>query len=111
LLPAKYRWRFGSDGPTPLLAAKIGAAIQNGNQARLLDLFEKGGLAWETSSPLGSQRWLALQVGGVYHQSAHSSLLKPPAAAWQDVLRAAAKHLENPQIPKYSQAMRSLPVR
>ena len=36
-------------------AAIIGAAIRNGNHARLLDLFEKGGLAWETSSALGSQ--------------------------------------------------------
>ncbi|MBV9489902.1 MAG: transposase, partial [Verrucomicrobia bacterium] len=32
------------------------------------------------------ERWLALQVGGVYHQQVHSSLLQPPAAAWQDGL-------------------------
>ena len=46
------------------------------------------------------ERWLALQVGGVYHQSVHASLLKPPVAAWEDGLRADAKHFENPKIPK-----------
>jgi putative transposase len=43
---------------------------------------------------VGSQ----LQVGGVYHQGVHASLLKPPAAA---VLHAGAKHFENPKIPKH----------
>lgn len=28
------------------------------------------------------ERWLALQITGVYHNSIHSALLKPPLAAW-----------------------------
>ena len=50
---------------------------------------EKGAYPSEKASVLTLvelERWLALQVGGVYHQSVHSSLLKPPAAAWQDGL-------------------------
>jgi putative transposase len=28
------------------------------------------------------ERWLALQITGIYHNSIHSALLKPPLAAW-----------------------------
>jgi putative transposase len=42
---------------------------------------EKGAYQSEKTSALTLvelERWLALQVGGVYHQSVHASLLKPP---------------------------------
>lgn len=42
------------------------------------------------------ERWLALQIGGVYHQQVHSSLLKPPAVAWQDGL---ARRRQAPRKP------------
>jgi putative transposase len=42
------------------------------------------------------ERWLALQVGGVYHQQVHSSLLKPPVAVWQDGL---ARRRQAPRKP------------
>jgi hypothetical protein len=30
------------------------------------------------------ERWLALQIAGVYHLSVHSALGKAPLAAWQE---------------------------
>jgi putative transposase len=64
---------------------------------------EKGAYPSEKASVLTLvelERWLALQVGGVYHQSVHSSLLKPPAAAWQDGL---ARRRQAPRKPADSQ--------
>jgi putative transposase len=43
------------------------------------------------------ERWLALQVGGVDHQSVHASLLEPPAAAWEDGLARRRKALRKPE--------------
>ena len=66
---------------------------------------EKGDYPSEKTSALTLvelERWLALQIGGVYHQSVHASLLKPPTAAWEDGLARGAKHFENPKIPKHS---------
>jgi putative transposase len=60
---------------------------------------EKGDYPSEKTSALTLvelERWLALQVGGVYHQTVYSSLLKPPAAAWQDGL---ARRRQAPRKP------------
>jgi hypothetical protein len=46
------------------------------------------------------ERWLALQVGGVYRQSVPASLLKPPAATWEDGLARRRKALRKPEDPQ-----------
>jgi putative transposase len=61
---------------------------------------EKGDYPSEKTSALTLvelERWLALQVGGVYHQTVHAPLLKPPAAAWQDGL---ARRRQAPRKPR-----------
>ena len=61
---------------------------------------EKGDYPSEKTSALTLvelERWLALQVGGVYHQSVHSSILKPPAAAWMDGLARRRKAPRKPE--------------
>lgn len=47
--------RFASDQDEEARteSARIGAAIRNGNAARLVELFEANGLAWQTSAGLG----------------------------------------------------------
>jgi tetratricopeptide (TPR) repeat protein len=47
------RFALEQDETTKAAGAKIGAAIRNGDPDRLLQLFETGGLIWETSSALG----------------------------------------------------------
>jgi len=42
------------------------------------------------------ERWLALQIAGVYHQSIHSALLKSPIQAWKDGL---ARRSRPPRYP------------
>ena len=64
---------------------------------------EKGAYSSEKTSALTLvelERWLALQVGGVYHQSVHASLLKPPVAAWEDGLARRRKALRKPEDPQ-----------
>jgi putative transposase len=64
---------------------------------------EKGDYPSEKTSALTLaelERWLALQVGGVYHQTVHSSLLKPPAAAWQDGLARRRQAPRKPADPQ-----------
>jgi putative transposase len=46
------------------------------------------------------ERWLALRIGGVYHQSVHSSISKPPAAAWQDGLACRRQAPRKPADPQ-----------
>ena len=51
---------------------------------------EKGSYASEERASLTLpelERWLALQIAGVYHLSIHSALGKTPLAAWQAMLR------------------------
>ena len=63
---------------------------------------EKGAYSSEKTSALTLvelERWLTLQVGGVYHQSVHASLLKPPVAAWEDGLARRRKALRKPEDP------------
>jgi putative transposase len=64
---------------------------------------EKGAYQSEKTAALTLaelERWLALQVGGVYHQSVHASLLKPPAASWEDGLARRRKALRKPEDPQ-----------
>jgi Mu DNA binding, I gamma subdomain len=64
---------------------------------------EKGDYPSEKTSALTLvelERWLALQVGGVHHQTVHSSLLKPPAAAWQDGLARRRQAPRKPADPQ-----------
>jgi tetratricopeptide (TPR) repeat protein len=47
------RFALEQDEAAKAAGAKIGAAIRNGDPDRLLQLFQAGGLIWETSSALG----------------------------------------------------------
>jgi putative transposase len=64
---------------------------------------EKGDYPSEKTSALTLvelERWLALQIVGVYHQNVHSTILKPPAAAWIDGL---ARRRQAPRKPADAQ--------
>jgi putative transposase len=64
---------------------------------------EKGAYSSEKTSALTLvelERWLALQVGGVHHQSVHAPLLKPSVAAWEDGLARWRKALRKPEDPQ-----------
>ena len=43
------------------------------------------------------ERWLALQILGVYHQSVHAALGRTPAAVWQDGLALRPRPVRQPQ--------------
>jgi putative transposase len=43
------------------------------------------------------ERWLALQIAGVYHHTVHSALRQTPAAAWQHGLAQRARPARQPQ--------------
>jgi putative transposase len=43
------------------------------------------------------ERWLALQILGVYHQSAHAALGRTPAMAWQEGLARRPRPVRQPQ--------------
>jgi putative transposase len=43
------------------------------------------------------ERWLALQIAGVYHHSLHSVLHQPPALAWESGLGRRAGPVRHPQ--------------
>lgn len=42
------------------------------------------------------ERWLALEIGGVYHHSVHSALGTTPLAAWHDGLRHRPQPVRDP---------------
>ncbi|MGA7930650.1 MAG: Mu transposase C-terminal domain-containing protein [Candidatus Sulfotelmatobacter sp.] len=42
------------------------------------------------------ERWLALQIAGVYHLSVHSALGKTPLAAWQEAVAQGRRPLRHP---------------
>jgi putative transposase len=42
------------------------------------------------------ERWLALQIAGIYHHSMHSALLKPPIQTWNEGL---VRRLQQPRRP------------
>ena len=42
------------------------------------------------------ERWLALQIAGVYHLSAHSALEKTPLSAWQEGVARRKQPLRHP---------------
>ena len=42
------------------------------------------------------ERWLALQIAGVYHLSAHSALEKTPLSAWQQGMAGRRQPLRHP---------------
>jgi len=46
------------------------------------------------------ERWLALEIAGVYHQSMHSALGKPPIQAWQEGL---ARRPHPPRLPAHQE--------
>lgn len=60
---------------------------------------EKGSYASEQRASLTMpelERWLALQIAGVYHLSIHSALGMSPQAAWQAQVEAAKYSLRDP---------------
>jgi putative transposase len=42
------------------------------------------------------ERWLALQIGGVYHLSVHSALGETPLAAWQKGMARGSHPIRHP---------------
>lgn len=47
------------------------------------------------------ERWLALQIGGIYHHSMHSVLHKPPLQAWSEGL---GRRLGRPRQPAHAES-------
>jgi putative transposase len=45
------------------------------------------------------ERWLALQIAGVYHLSLHSALGTTPLAAWQEAMSRLASPVRKPVDP------------
>jgi putative transposase len=45
------------------------------------------------------ERWLALEILGIYHQSVHSALHQPPEQAWKERISARATPIRHPQDP------------
>ena len=43
------------------------------------------------------ERWLALQIAGVYHHTVHSALRQPPAMAWEHGLFQGVRPPRHPQ--------------
>jgi putative transposase len=67
------------------------------------NIAEKGDYPSEKTAALTLvelERWLALQIAGVYHQSVHSTISKPPASAWFDGL---ARRRQAPRKPEDAQ--------
>jgi hypothetical protein len=61
---------------------------------------KKGGYRSEKAAALTLpelERWLALQIAGVYHHSVHSALRQPPAMAWENGLVQRARPPRHPQ--------------
>jgi putative transposase len=61
---------------------------------------EKGAYPSEKAAALTLpelERWLALQIVGVYHQRVHAGLGRPPAAAWQEGLERRPRPVRQPQ--------------
>jgi putative transposase len=61
---------------------------------------EKGAYRSEKAAALTVhelERWLALQILGVYHQSVHATLGRPPATAWQEGLARRPRPVRQPQ--------------
>jgi len=42
------------------------------------------------------ERWLALQIVGIYHVSDHRQLLRPPVAVWNEAIAALPGHRREP---------------
>jgi putative transposase len=64
------------------------------------DAKEKGAYRSEKGAALTLnelERWLALQILGVYHQSVHATLGRTPAAAWQEGLAQRPRPVRQPQ--------------
>jgi hypothetical protein len=55
LSPEAARFALEQDELSSDATAQIAAAIKNGRPERLVELFEKGGLAWESSATLGGK--------------------------------------------------------
>ena len=63
------------------------------------DVREKGAYPSEARALLTLselERWLALQIAGVYHVSLHSSLGTTPLAAWQDAVNRLSSPIRQP---------------
>jgi putative transposase len=64
------------------------------------DSAQKGAYRSENSAVLTLnelERWLALQIVGVYHQSVHATLGRTPAAVWQEGLARRPRPVREPQ--------------
>ena len=63
------------------------------------DVNEKGSYAAEGRALLTLpelERWLTLQMAGVYHLSIHSALGKPPLTAWQEGITKRHQPIRHP---------------
>src|SRR5215471_10535399 len=49
------------------------------------------------------ERWLALQIAGVYHLSAHSALEKTPLSAWQEGVAGRKQPLRHVSAEEFFQ--------
>jgi putative transposase len=45
------------------------------------------------------ERWLALEILGVYHKSVHTALRQPPEQAWKERIATRSTALRHPQDP------------
>ena len=45
------------------------------------------------------EKFIALQIAGVYHQSVHSALHRPPIQAWNEMIAARSRPLRQPINP------------
>jgi putative transposase len=61
------------------------------------DNYDSAGRAVMTMKEL--ERWLALEILGVYHKSMHTTLRQPPEQAWKDRLARRATAIRHPQDP------------
>lgn len=73
LSPEAARFGLAQDEAAQEAAAKIDAAIKNGNAKRLTQLFDEGGLVWQTSSALGCKA--AEGLGKLKHNDEAIALL------------------------------------
>jgi putative transposase len=61
------------------------------------DQYDSEGRAVMTMREL--ERWLALEILGVYHKSVHSTLRQPPEQAWKERLEQRVTPIRHPQDP------------
>src|SRR6185503_12651987 len=69
LSPEAARFAAEQDEASQRAVNRIGAALKNGRPERLVELFEQGGLPWQTSATLGCKAAEALTKLGAHEQA------------------------------------------